>query len=85
VHNYIKASLISSALLFATATLGAPPPKTLNDSGDPTLALTPGLRGAEKAPPGTPRGIPTPMISAGYGGCPATNTCWDRSPASHRP
>jgi hypothetical protein len=60
VHNYIKPSLVLAAVLFATATLGAPPPKTLNDSGDPTLALTPSLRGAEKAPPGTPPGNPDP-------------------------
>ena len=38
----------------------APPVRTLHDSGDPTLALTPGLRGAEKAPPGTPPGNPDP-------------------------
>src|SRR5580698_6544728 len=37
-----------------------PPVRTLHDSGDPTLALTPGLRGAEKAPPGTPPGNPDP-------------------------
>jgi hypothetical protein len=60
VHNSIKASLVLSALMVAAATYGAPAPKTLNDSGDPTLALTPGLRGAEKAPPGTPPGNPDP-------------------------
>ena len=52
MRNSIKIPLVISALLFATATIGAPPPKTLHDSGDPTLALTPGLRGAEKAPAG---------------------------------
>ena len=60
MHNTSKSSLAVLALLFTTATFGAPPPKTLHDSGDPTLGLTPGLRGADQAPPGTPPGNPDP-------------------------
>jgi hypothetical protein len=33
--------------------VSVPPPKTLLNSGDPTLTLTPPLRGARAAPPGT--------------------------------
>ena len=45
----------------ATAPSGAAPaPTTLHNSGDPTLALTPGLRGATAAPKGAPPGNPDP-------------------------
>jgi hypothetical protein len=38
----------------------APPPTTLHNSGDPTLALTPGLKGATRAPKGAAPGNPDP-------------------------
>ncbi len=40
-------------LAVSAAAAAAPRPKTLFDSGDPTLALTPPLRGAIAAPPGS--------------------------------
>ena len=40
-------------LVVASTASAAPPPKTLNDSGDPTLALTPPLRGSGPAPEGS--------------------------------
>jgi len=48
-------------LLAAAATgFAAPTPKTLNNSGDPTLALTPPLRGSGPAPQGSPPPNPDP-------------------------
>ncbi len=45
---------------FAAGANAAPTPKTLNNSGDPTLALTPPLRGAVTAPPGSAPPNPDP-------------------------
>jgi hypothetical protein len=46
--------VLTMGLLVQNATAAdAPPPRTLHDSGDPTLALTPGLRGSPPAPPGS--------------------------------
>ena len=44
----------------AAADPPAPPPTTLYNSGDPTLALTPGLRGATVAPKGAAPANPDP-------------------------
>src|ERR1700731_1575565 len=57
----VSLSLVSAALWTAVlpvadsfaAPPAPPPPKTLLNSGDPTLALTPPLRGARAAPPGS--------------------------------
>ncbi len=48
------------AALAAPDASAAPPKKTLNNSGDPTLALTPPLRGALPAPPGSAPPNPDP-------------------------
>jgi hypothetical protein len=48
------------ALGVSAAAFSAPVPKTLNDSGDPTLALTPPLRGAGPAPKGSAPPNPDP-------------------------
>jgi hypothetical protein len=62
-------SLLSAALWtavlpvadsFAATPAPPPPPKTLLNSGDPTLALTPPLRGARAAPPGSAPPNPEP-------------------------
>jgi hypothetical protein len=54
------ASLAIAGLSVSFSARGDPPPKTLYNSGDPTLALTPALRGAAAAPPGSPPGNPDP-------------------------
>jgi hypothetical protein len=60
VRTLIAAAFAITGLVLAGSAAGAPRPTTLHDSGDPTLALTPGLRGAATAPPGTPAGNPDP-------------------------
>jgi hypothetical protein len=60
VRTLITASFAISGLVLASCALGDPRPTTLYNSGDPTLALTPGLRGATAAPKGAPAGNPDP-------------------------
>ncbi len=60
MRNLISASLAIASFALTSAALAAPTVATLHNSGDPTLALTPGLRGAVTAPPGTPAGNPDP-------------------------
>lgn len=54
------ACLAVTSLLLAATALPAPPPRTLYNSGDPTLALTPSLRGGATAPPGSAPPNPDP-------------------------
>jgi len=52
--------LVAIILLTGTAAGAAPPVRTLFNSGDPTLALTPPLKGAGPAPPGSAAPNPDP-------------------------
>jgi len=53
VRTLITASSLLALLAAAATALGDPRPTTLNNSGDPTLALTAPLRGGGAAPPGS--------------------------------
>jgi hypothetical protein len=52
--------LCSALLAIISVASAAPPQRTLNNSGDPTLALTPSLRGAGPAPAGSAPPNPDP-------------------------
>jgi hypothetical protein len=55
-----RLTLTLGVLLAAGAAAAAPPMRTLNNSGDPTLKLTPPLRGSIVAPPGSAPPNPDP-------------------------
>jgi hypothetical protein len=55
--SFAIAGLVVAFTVFAD---DPPPPTTLYNSGDPTLALTPGLRGATRAPKGAAPANPDP-------------------------
>ena len=62
--NSIRAALTAALALTGFASISgaraAAPPRTLHDSGDPTLALTPPLLGSRPAPPGSAPPNPDP-------------------------
>jgi hypothetical protein len=60
VRTPLTAFLAIAGLALVIAAGADPRPTTLYNSGDPTLALTPGLRGATAAPKGAPAGNPDP-------------------------
>jgi hypothetical protein len=52
--------VLTALLAIVSVASAAPGPRTLNNSGDPTLALTPSLRGAGPAPAGSTPPNPDP-------------------------
>jgi hypothetical protein len=54
--SFAIAGLVVAFTVMADDAPPPPPPTTLHNSGDPTLALTPGLRGATRAPKGAAPG-----------------------------
>ncbi|HEY1899458.1 MAG TPA: hypothetical protein VGG49_06685 [Steroidobacteraceae bacterium] len=60
MRTLITASVAIAGLVLAANVVSAPQPATLHNSGDPTLALTPALRGATGAPKGASPGNPDP-------------------------
>jgi hypothetical protein len=65
LRTCIGASLGIASLLVASTATGASRPKSLHDSDDPTLALTPPLRGAGPAPAGSALPNPDPRSLEG--------------------
>jgi hypothetical protein len=60
VRSFLVTAFLAAACFSASAQAD-PRPKTLNNSGDPTLALTPPLLGSRPAPPGSAPPNPDPQ------------------------